>query len=234
MKISSLAFGTRIALINLVTKPLAPDRGVLSVMISTSQRDIFVSTRSDARPIRFFSQAARRALHGCELNAVLDETLKRLSAQYPNKFIAPTVEGPLHVRVPKEVLERVIGLMFEGMAATGLWNDGNESCVCPVICKCLQGYGAVLELTEERAALPSKLLYNFAQPDAVESPDMPGRQWLKARDLIERHGGRLHLTSPLYEQGAGVSLKLFLPLTPRSSPSVIVDAGRKELFEALV
>lgn len=148
----------------------------------------------------------------CELNTVLDDVLAGYSRGFTNKFVSPISEGAFIVRISDVVLKRAIGLILEGMWSAGLWRDGEYECISPVVCKCLGGYGALLELTDETISLPPELLSQFSQPGAVRPPHLPGRQLLMARDLIERYGGRLCVHSPLHDEKTGSSIRLFLPL----------------------
>ena len=146
-----------------------------------------------------------------ELNTVFDDAAHMYASRFSEKYVSTISDGVYWVRMSTTVLSRTIELIFEGMISAGLWQDGESSSVSPVICACLNGYGAVLELTDDQATLPSSFLAQFSNKDSVRPTTLPGRQLLMARDLIERHGGRLSVHSPIWEQTTGTCIRLFLP-----------------------
>ncbi len=149
----------------------------------------------------------------CELNTVLHDVLEHYTHRFSNKFVSPISEGTFVVRISDSVLQRVIGLIFEGMGSAGLWGDGETACITPIVCKCLDGYGALLELTDQTVPLSATLLTHMSQPGTVvRARELPGHQLITARDLIQRHGGRLIARSPLWEEKTGTAIQLYLPL----------------------
>ncbi len=189
---------------------------IIPLRADTTKRARILPLGSPARDGQF-PKPARQIEGTCELNTVLDDVLTSYSRGFANKFVSPISEGTFIVRVSEAVLKRVIGLILEGIWSLGLWRDGEHECISPVVCKCLNGYGALLELTDETMSLPPALLAQLSQPGVVRPENLPSRQLLMARDLIERYGGRLCAHSPLWEEKTGTSIRLFLPLAAHAT-----------------
>ena len=147
----------------------------------------------------------------CELNTVFEDVVHAYADRFDDKYLSITSDGVYWVRMSTTTLRRVIELIFDGMISVGLWRDGEAGSVSPVICACLNGYGAVLELTDEETSLPANFLAQFTNKDPVRPANLPGRQLLMARDLVERHGGRLSVHSSIWEHKAPTCIRLFLP-----------------------
>jgi len=175
-----------------------------------------ISTRAKRVPLFASGRAEQRAprmASACNLISVFERTLGQLAERFSDKYVAPIVECEMEVRVEEIVLRRTLGFILEALHDTGIWGDGEERCISPVIYECLSGYGAALELSDETVTLSHELMSQLAQKNSMPSPELPGWQLVRACDYIQIHGGRLYVSSPISEHNTGTSISLFLPLS---------------------
>lgn len=150
----------------------------------------------------------------CELHTVLDDVISKCARRFANKFVMMSFNGPVFVRVSESIVERVMGLIFDGMRSAGLWSDGECECISPTIGYVSGGYCAALELKDEKASLSPALLRHFANGNSICPCNLPGRQLLMARDLVQKHGGRLWLRSNSPAEKPGMILRLYFAVGP--------------------
>ena len=181
---------------------------------ATRVRTYTRTSHRDVKPYAFTRLAAVPAKRVSDLTAIFNQALVRFMRRFDHKFVSTLSEGDLKVRVPEDVLLRLFELTFEGMCAAGLWPDGKGSALNPVLCKNLNGYSAVVEMADECITLSAGLMRLLATQDAVGAREVPGWQLVKARDLIEKHGGRMFVVSPRFSQTSGAVIRIYLPLSP--------------------
>ncbi len=204
-----------------------------SQRVGTATRSrTYTRTSNRFTPFSLTGIAVRPSKGPSGLNAIFNHALVRFMRRFDNKFVSVLSEGNLNVGVSEDVLLRLFELTFKGLCAAGLWPDGEESPLNPVLCKSMNGYCAIVEVAHESITLSAALMRHLAVRDAAVT-DVPGWQLVKARDLIEAHGGRLFAVSPRFGQTAGAVVRIFLPLSPCAPQRQAFAESRPRLLVAV-
>lgn len=159
-----------------------------------------------------------------ELHAVIDAVLGRVSPGLRHLIITRSCKSDLFIRMDGSVLSRVFYALMRGLFDAREESVQTAGRILINTRKCLDGYGAVLEIADEGPALPRKLLFHLSQMESSPIREIPGWHLLVARDLVESHGGRLLVQSPPRGLNAGAAVRLFLPL----STNRVVQTGSTE------
>jgi len=148
-----------------------------------------------------------------ELHAVMDTVLGRVSPDLQHLITTRPCKSDLYIRMDGSVLSRVFYALMRGLFDARAESVQTTGHTLISTRKCLDGYGAVLEISDDGPALPRKLLFHLSQMESSPIREIPGWHLLVARDLVESHGGRLLVQSPLRGLNAGAAVRLFLPLS---------------------
>lgn len=148
-----------------------------------------------------------------ELHTVIDSVLSRVAPDFQHVIATRPCKSDLHIRMDETVLSRVLYALLRGMFDAREESGEKLSHLLISTRKCLNGFGAVLELSDDGPALPRKLLFHLSQMESSPIREIPGWHLLVARDLVESHGGRLLVQSPPRGLNAGAAVRLFLPLS---------------------
>ena len=147
-----------------------------------------------------------------ELHMVLDRMLRCFSENGRDIFLTRLCERDLFVTIPQAALSRVLFCILECVYNGEQWRNGRPTQVYIRSEKRLNGMGVLLEVLDDGPALPRKLMYELSEMDHLPANYQPGWPLLQCKTLVERHGGRLLVSSPMNGKKKGVHIRLFLPL----------------------
>jgi nitrogen-specific signal transduction histidine kinase len=148
-----------------------------------------------------------------ELHDTVELALTALSHQRRRAIRTRFARQRFGIRMDECVLKRVIFALLQGVFEARAGSGGDIRSLLLTTRRCLNGYGAALELTDDGPPLSRKLLFDLSQMDSPPLREDSGWHLLIARDLAESHGGRLLVQSPPRGEKAGALLRLFLPLS---------------------
>lgn len=167
-----------------------------------------------------------------ELHTVVDAVLARINPDFRHIITTRPCKSDLYIRMQETVLVRVVYALLRGL------HDARTETGLPLghllisTRKCLNGFGAALELIDDGPTLPRNLLFQLSQMETSPIRETPGWHLLVARDLVETHGGRLLVQSPPRGLKTGAALRLFLPLS--TSQQNAAGSSEREEFHVAV
>lgn len=167
-----------------------------------------------------------------ELHAIIDSVLSRVSPDFQDVITSRPCKSDLFIRMEETVLSRVLYALLRGLFDAREESGEKLNHLLVSTRKCLNGFGAVLELSDDGPALPRKLLFHLSQMESSPIREIPGWHLLVARDLVESHGGRLLVQSPPRGLDAGAAVRLFLPLSTNRHPHA--GSTEREVFHVAI
>jgi signal transduction histidine kinase len=152
-----------------------------------------------------------------DLAAVADRVVERLERQHGRSVrVTRKGGGPVHVRAPEAVLERVVVNLVENAV-----RYARSRVEVTVSCS---GGGVLLTVTDDGPGVPAadrdRVFERFTRLDDARSRDEGGSGLGLAivRELVRAHGGNVHLDDPPGQSGPGLRAVVRLPSAEERAP----------------